>query len=582
MEQQKQNPLLRLKEFILPLKGKFLQSALLAVLGVAAGMVPYFMVSRMVIALLGGNSDMNFYVVCCLWAAGGYIGKAVLANWSTSMSHKATFQTLREIRKKLIAKLGRVPMGYLLDNPSGKFKDTIVDRVESMETTFAHIVPEMTANLLVPVLLIIYLFTIDWRMALVSVITLPAGMMFVMAMGKSYSAKYKGAVEATKNMSNAVVEYINGIEVIKTFNQNAGSYEKYANAVNYNADYYFQWMKSCQWFMSAYTAICPATLLTVLPAGYLFYAGGSLSADAFVTVMILSLGIVGPILAASNYVDSIAMMGTIVGEVTGILDAPELIRPQEPVQLKDTHISIKQVAFSYHAEGGEVLHGIDLEFAPNTVTALVGPSGGGKSTIAKLAAGYWDVSGGDITLGGKSLKRIPQKQLAGQIAYVSQDNYLFDESIRENIRMGRKGATDEEVQAAAAAAGCDEFIRGLDQGYDTRVGTGGGQLSGGERQRITIARAMLKDAPIVILDEATAYIDPENEAILQQAVAELVKGKTLIVIAHRLSTITDADQIIVVEKGNIKAAGTHQELLAHSALYQKMWQAHIGTREVEA
>jgi len=515
VEQKKQNPLARLKEFIMPLKGKFVFSALLAVLGVAAGMIPYFQVSRMVVALLAGNSDMNYYISCCLWAAAGYIGKALLANWSTSMSHKATFATLREIRRKLIAKLSRVPMGYLLDTPSGKLKDTIVDRVESMETTFAHIVPEMTANLLVPVLLIIYLFTVDWRMALISIITLPVGMIFVSIMTKTYSAKYQGAVEATKNMSNAVVEYINGIEVIKTFNQSAGSYEKYAHAVNHNADYYFQWMKSCQWFMSAYTAICPATLITVLPLGFLFYAGGSLSVANFITIIILSLGVVNPILAASNYIDNIAMMGTIVGEVTGILDVPELIRPEEPVQLNSTDIRMEDVSFSYHSDGEEVLHGINLDFAPGTVAALVGPSGGGKSTIAKLAAGYWDVSGGDITLGGVSLKKIPQKQLAKQIAYVSQDNYLFDVSIRENIRMGRKDASDAEVEAAAAAAGCDEFIRELSEGYETKVGTSGGQLSGGERQRITIARAMLKDAPIVILDEATAYVDPENEAILQ-------------------------------------------------------------------
>lgn len=581
MEQKKQNPLARLKEFIMPLKGKFVFSALLAVLGVAAGMIPYFQVSRMVVALLAGNSDMNYYISCCLWAAAGYIGKALLANWSTSMSHKATFATLREIRRKLIAKLSRVPMGYLLDTPSGKLKDTIVDRVESMETTFAHIVPEMTANLLVPVLLIIYLFTVDWRMALISIITLPVGMIFVSIMTKTYSAKYQGAVEATKNMSNAVVEYINGIEVIKTFNQSAGSYEKYAHAVNHNADYYFQWMKSCQWFMSAYTAICPATLITVLPLGFLFYAGGSLSVANFITIIILSLGVVNPILAASNYIDNIAMMGTIVGEVTGILDVPELIRPEEPVQLNSTDIRMEDVSFSYHSDGEEVLHGINLDFAPGTVAALVGPSGGGKSTIAKLAAGYWDVSGGDITLGGVSLKKIPQKQLAKQIAYVSQDNYLFDVSIRENIRMGRKDASDAEVEAAAAAAGCDEFIRELSEGYETKVGTSGGQLSGGERQRITIARAMLKDAPIVILDEATAYVDPENEAILQQAVGKLVKGKTLIVIAHRLSTIIDADQIIVIQKGNIKAAGTHQELLENAPLYQEMWNAHIGAKEAE-
>ena len=231
--------------------------------------------------------------------------------------------------------------------------------------------------------------------------------------------------------------------------------------------------------------------------------------------------------------------------------------------------------------GEEILHGVDLTIRPGSVTALVGPSGSGKSTIAKLIAGFWDVSGGSILLGGQELKNIPQRQLAGMIAYVTQDNYLFDETIRENIRMGRRGATDADVENVARAAGCHDFIMGLEHGYDTVVGGAGGHLSGGERQRIAIARAMLKDAPIVILDEATAYLDPENEAGVQSAIGRLVAGKTLIVIAHRLSTVTNSDQIVVVKDGRIEASGTHEELLACSKLYQQMWNAHIGAKDGE-
>ena len=299
----------------------------------------------------------------------------------------------------------------------------------------------------------------------------------------------------------------------------------------------------------------------------------------FITVIIISLGIIGPILAASNYMDSIAAMGTVVGEVCGILDEEELVRPMEKVKLKDLTIEMNQVTFSYHTDKKEILHGITLKIRPGTVTALVGPSGSGKSTIAKLIAGFWDVGGGEITLGGCDLKKIPQNQLADHIAYVSQDDYLFDDTVRENIRMGRKGATDAEVEQAARDAGCDEFIRELEQGYDTRVGSAGGHLSGGERQRIAIARAMLKDAPISILDEATAYLDPENEAVLQTAIGKLVSGKTLIVIAHRLSTITNSDQIVVVKEGEIEDIGRHDELLHRSPLYQEMWNAHIGAKD---
>ena len=225
------------------------------------------------------------------------------------------------------------------------------------------------------------------------------------------------------------------------------------------------------------------------------------------------------------------------------------------------------------------MHGINLSIHPRTMTALVGPSGSGKSTIAKLIAGYWDATSGNITLGGHELTEIPLSQLAAQISYVSQDNYLFNRSISENIRMGKPDASDEEVEHAAIQSGCDSFIRGLDKGYETIVGSSGSQLSGGERQRIAIARAMLKDAPIVILDEATAFIDPENEAIVQKAISALTAGKTLIVIAHRLSTITGADNIVVVNAGNIEAQGTHEQLLAHCPLYKDMWQAHIGARD---
>ena len=317
----------------------------------------------------------------------------------------------------------------------------------------------------------------------------------------------------------------------------------------------------------------PTVLATVLPFGVLFYLKGSLSASAFVMIMILSLGIIKPLLAVVDYTDNFAMLGTIAGEVRTILDAPELIRPAQEIKITDTAISLENVRFHYNANT-EVLHGIDLNIMPGTVTALVGASGSGKSTIAKLIAGYWDVTDGSIKLGNIDLRNIPAEQLTNLIAYVSQDNFLFDDTIRENIRMGNPKATDQQVEQMAKAAGCDEFIRELPAGYDTKVGESGGQLSGGERQRIAIARAMMKNAPIIILDEATAYADVENEAIIQEAIAKLITGKTLLVIAHRLSTITDADNIAVVEDGKIAAQGQHSYLLKNCDLYRKMWAAN--------
>ena len=577
-EQSTASSLLR---FAGPYKGRYVLSICLSVLGVASGLVPYYAAAQILIGLIGTERNFSFYIFWGIIAVVGYLAKSTFAILSTSISHTATFLALRDIRKQIVDKFSRMPMGTLLNTPSGQLKDTLVDRVEGLETPLAHLLPEMSANVLVPVFIVIYLFVLDWRMALISLITIPVGMAFMATILKTYPQQYEGSVKINQQMNNAVVEYVNGIEVIKAFNQSAASYGKYSDAVRDNADYFYKWMKSCQWAMSSYNAICPAVLITVLPAGVLFYAAGSITAANLITIIILSLGIVGPLIAASNFADSLGMVGTVVNEIAVLLDGPELVRPTQPVTLNSQEIQLNDVSFSYNDDGDNAIQHINLAIKPGTVTALVGPSGSGKSTITKLIAGFWDVGSGSITLGGKDLRTIPQKQLADQIAYVSQDNYLFDDTIRENIRMGRLSASDTEVGEAAKAAGCDAFIRSLENGYDTNVGGAGGHLSGGERQRIAIARAMLKNAPIVILDEATAYIDPENEAVVQEAVSKLVAGKTLIIIAHRLSTITDSDQIVVMKDGVISNIGTHDELLKTSELYREMWQAHIGAKDGE-
>lgn len=580
MKKKQQSPIMVLLGLAADSRGKFVESVVFAVIGVIAGVVPYLAGARIIVALMSGNKDSAYYGRLCLIALLAYILKVLFANVSTTVSHSATYQTLRSIRLKMISKLSKMPMGTLLDTPSGQMKDTIVDRVEGLETTLAHLIPEMTANILIPLCLLLYLFWLDWRMALVTLVVFPFGMCFVAMMGKTYPAKYKESVRINKHMNDTVIEYVNGIEVIKAFNQSSNSYQKYEDAVVDNASFFYHWMKSCQWPMSAYTAICPSTLLTVLPVGCIFYRNGTLTSETFVTIMIISMSIIGPILAASNFVDSIAAMGTVVGLIQEVLDAPELVRPETSAKMEGTDISLKNVTFGYNDEK-EVLKGVDLEIPAGTVTALVGPSGSGKSTIAKLIAGFWDVKAGAITIGKRNIRELSQSDIANAIAYVAQDNYLFDDTIRNNIRMGRSTATDKEVEEAAKAAGCDGFIRKLENGYDTVAGSAGSHLSGGEKQRIAIARAMLRNAPIVIMDEATAYTDPENEAVIQEAVSKLEQGKTLIVIAHRLSTIIDSDKIVVVKDGKIHAEGTHEKLLESSELYHEMWQAHIGAKDGE-
>ena len=577
-EEKKDSPIGTLWGWGKPYHGKFIGSIILAVLGVACQMVPYFCVAHIVTLMLSGEQDFSSYMTACIVTLCGYLGKVVFANLSTVISHTATYYTLRDLRENITEKLARVPMGTILDTPSGQYKTTIVDRVEGMEPTFAHLLPEMTANVLVPIVIVVYLLILDWRMALLSLVTLVVGLVVMSAGMKNYPVKWEGAVKAGKQMTDAIVEYIGGIEVVKAFSQSAGSYKKYSDAVNYNANYYVDWMRENQKTMSAYNAILPSVLICVLPCGFSFWLSGSLELSTFLSIVIFSLGLVGPIIAAFTFTDDLAVLGTNVEEISQLLNAEELNHKETPIKLEDTGISLRSVSFSYDGTT-EVLHDVNLAIHPGTMTALVGPSGSGKSTVAKLIAGYWDVTSGRITLGGHELKDMPLSEIADQISYVSQDNYLFNRSIRENIRMGRPGATDAEVEQAAKQSGCDAFIRKLDNGYDTVVGSAGSHLSGGERQRIAIARAMLKNAPVVILDEATAYIDPENEALVQKAISTLTVGKTLIVIAHRLSTIVGADNIVVVKDGTIHAQGTHEKLLETCPLYRDMWQAHVGAKD---
>ena len=464
-----QSPMLRLWELGAAQHGSLIRAILSAVVGVLCGMAPYFAAAQIILGLLSGNQEFSFYLTWCAVALIGFLLRASFYSLALSISHKATFSILKSIREKILEKLPRMPLGTILDTSSGQMKQVIVDQVESMERPLAHLLPEMTANVLGPVCILIYLFVLDWRMALLSLVSIPVGMAFMMAVMANYGKQYEGSVKTTQAMNSAIVEYIGGIEVIKAFNQGKQSYARFSDSVKANASYFYHWMKSCQLPISLSKAISPTTMITILPVGWLLYAGGSLPVETFITTIVLSLGIAGPLLSAMDFVDSLAKVGTIVGSVDEILNGQEQDHGNAPVQFQGREIRLSHVSFGYHADK-EVLHDVSLTIPSGTMTAFVGPSGSGKSTIAKLIAGFWDVSAGTITLGGQDLKKIPLPQLYDQVAFVSQDNYLFDESVRENIRMGRPNAADQEVEAVAKAAGCDDFIRALEQGYDTIVG----------------------------------------------------------------------------------------------------------------
>lgn len=578
MEEKKRSAASWILEWAGQKRSAYVWSVVLAVGNVIFKIIPYFIIANVVKMFLDGNKEFKEYLIKAVGIALSFIIAELFHSLSTSLSHKATFTVLANIRKSCCEKLARVPLGYVKDTPSGTFKNIMVERIDSIETTLAHIVPEFTSNLLAPVIILIYFFMTDWRLALLSLVPVVVGFLSYFGMMIDYKPSFERTVKTTKELNDAAVEYIDGIEVIKAFGKTESSYAKFTKAAMEYADSFISWMKRCSIFHALLMVVTPYTLLTVLPFGAHYVENGTLTISSFVMCIILSLGIVGPIITVGSYTDDLGKISVIVDEVVEILKQPELKRPEKSTAApKDNSITLTDVKFGYHER--EILHGVNMKLEAGTVNAIVGPSGSGKSTIAKLIASLWDVNSGSIKIGGVDVKQMSFTDFNQKIAYVAQDNYLFNESVRENIRQGNPNATDEQIIEVTKKSGCYDFIMQLENGFDTIVGGAGGHLSGGERQRISIARAMLKDAPIVILDEATAYTDPENEAILQNSIAKLVAGRTLIVIAHRLSTVKDSDQIFVVNDGNIAAHGTHEELLASCPLYEEMWNAHISAKD---
>lgn len=567
-----------LKNIIKQKRGWYIISVSAAILGVFFAMAPYFIIGNIMVNLLEGVKDYSIYLNLCLVIMIVWLFRILFHNISTFISHKITFAMLGDIRKNLCEKLYKLPLGYVKDIPSGSLKNIIVERVDSMEITLAHMIPELTANILGPVCIVIYLFFLDWRMALASLITVPVGIIAYMGMFKNMDERYNNTIVKTKVLNDTAVEYINGIEVIKVFGKAQSSYDKFVLAAKEGADCFIEWMRACIWYSSTAMSLLSATLVGILPIGVYLYNKGSLLGPVFVLIIILSFGIVAPLITCSAFAEDLAKVGTIMSEISSVMEEKDMERPKDfNRKLGNADVELRAVRFGYHKK--EVLHGIDMKIDDGNVVALVGPSGSGKSTIAKLIAGLWDTGEGNILIGGINTKEIPLDVQNKFIAYVSQDNYLFDLSIRENIRLGNPKASDKEVEEIAKKSGCHDFIMNLSDGYETVVGGAGGHLSGGERQRISIARAMLKDAKLIILDEATAYTDPENEALIQSAVAKLSKNKTMIVIAHRLSTIKDVDKIYVINDGKVEAANTHDELLKSSKLYKDMWEAHIEVKD---
>ena len=567
-----------LLSFAAPCRGKMAASVVLAILSVAGGFVPYLGVYQIIRLFLERQASWEGILFWCGVCLAGYAIKVAGYALSTMLAHVSAYTILEGLRLQAADRLMGAPLGEVDSRPIGAMKSTIVDRIEDIEPPLAHMIPELSSNILLPLVVAIAMFAIDWRMGLALLVTIPVALI-PMAFGlRTYNKNYAAYMAANAHVNSVIVEYVEGIQVVKAFSQGERSYQKFANAVRSFRDFTMDWFR-CTWAsMNLCLSILPTTLLGTLPMGIYLYQTGVLDPAQVTLCLMLALGIVTPLMSATAFINSMKSMQFAVKDTRELLDLPQLSQVERDAPLNGCDIQLRDVSFSYGGDGEEVLHHLDLTIPQGKFTALVGPSGGGKSTIARLAARFWDVTGGSITLGGRDIRELPLKQLSREISFVTQDNFLFDCSLKEKIRLGRPGASDEEVFAAARAAQCEEFIGRLEHGWDTAAGDAGKQLSGGERQRIAIARAILKDAPIVILDEATAFTDPENEDKIQRSIMALSKGKTLLVIAHRLSTIQNADQIVVLEKGQIVDRGTQRELLDRCPLYQTLWAAHVGAR----
>jgi ATP-binding cassette subfamily B protein IrtA len=561
-------------------RGKISLSVICAIISVGMGLIPYWCVYRIITIFVGGVSSLNTVMPYFVVAIISYALRFLFYGISTTLSHISAYTILENIRLKLAEKLLKAPLGVVLGKSVGHLKNVLVDRVETIELPLAHMIPECISNFLLPIGVFIYLITIDWRMALAMLVTVPLALIAYGIMMKNFNKQYADYMESNNYVNGVIVEYVEGIEVIKAFNQSSTSYEKFAKAVESFKAYTLKWFQSTWKLMNLGNAILPSTFLGTLPIGMLLYWQGTLSPENLCICLILSLGIVAPLMNFTTYINETKTIEYAVNDVNKLLHIQELTDKKETTNFKTFDLELKDVVFSYTNDlENPILSGINLKIPQKSFCALVGPSGGGKSTIARLIARFWDVNKGEILIDGKNIRNIPLSQLTDIVSFVTQDNYLFNCSIKENIRIGNPSASDNEVFAAAKAACCDEFIDKLEYGYDTSAGDAGNKLSGGEKQRIAIARMILKNSPIVILDEATAFCDPENESKLQKSLNALTEGKTLLVIAHRLSTIKDADKIIVLKDGGIYQKGTHTELLKSCDLYSEMWKAHIGAKK---
>ena len=578
-------------EYAGPHKKDLYIATFIVLLSVLMGVLPFVLAYQVISPLVMGNAVDTKYV--CIRVIGVLIClilQAILYGWGLDVSHKAAYSTLLRLRTSLQKRFEAVPLGFIQDKGTGTIKKLFVDDVDSLEVLLAHSLPEGIANLMIPIAIYVAMFFIDWKLALLSLASIPisfAAMMIMYSVGMKKMGPY---YMAGQKMNNTIIEYINGMEVVKVFNKDAESYERFRKDISDYRDYTLEWYKAAWPWMAIYSSLLPCTIILTLPLGAWFVLCGFSTLPDLILVLCLSLSIGIPLLKSLSFLPTMPQLNYKIAALEQVLETAPLQQTDAVFHGTNYDICFDHITFGYEkSQPGpdgqpmvtmdEVIHDISFTAKAGQKTALVGESGSGKSTLAKLLIHYYDPQQGSISIGGQKITEMSLEALNSQVSYVAQDQYLFNTSILENIRIGRPDATDEEVLEAAKKAQCMEFLEKLPQGIHSMAGDAGKMLSGGQRQRISLARAILKNAPIIVLDEATAYADPENEEKMEAAIAELVKGKTLFVIAHKLPAIMNADQICVIEHGKLAATGTHAELLATCEEYKKLWKASQDSAE---
>ena len=561
-------------------KSKIFAAVFIAIIGVGFGVIPYFSVAAIINNLAAKNTNLNNYYPYIFAVFLGFLASILFHEISTIISHNLAYRIIEDKRKLLADKLSKISMGEVERKSSGQWSQFMVETLDKMEKPIAHVIPEVIANIFIPIVLIITIFIMDWRIGIANLLTIPLGLLFSMLMMRGYEEKSKRYQEAAKAMNTTMVEYVNGIKVIKAFNKSASSFGKFRKTVEENKNAMLDWYLSVCFSMTATMETIPSTMVFVLPASLYFFMKGSVEVGTLITCILLSYASYKPLIKAMSHMETIANIKVVFEEIKKIMEIPNLKRGEEVRDIKSYDVEFKDVTFAYE-ESKNVLNNISFKANENELTAIVGNSGSGKSTITKLIAGFWNVSNGEILIGKTNLNELPLKQNMELVSYVSQENFLFNKTILENLKMAKEDASMDEIKEACEKASCYNFIKGLPNGYQTIVGKGGANLSGGEKQRIAIARCFLKNSPIVLLDEATAYSDPDNESVIQQSIDKLIKDKTVIMVAHRLSTIVNANKIIVVDNGEVIEEGTHKQLLELNGRYKKMWDVYTESKEIE-